>query len=330
MLSYGDKKLIQFYILEILREYSDKNHKLLQNDIQNKLSSLYGIEVDRKTISPNIDKLCDAGFDIVKHSKGCYLDEREFKPSEISFLIDAVFSSRTIDGKMAKKLAEKLSKTLSKYQQKNYKYIYKSGEIVRTDNADLFSTIDTLHEAIENKKQIEFSYNRPYLTQGKKQKQEEKRYKVNPYFLVNSQGKYYLVCNYDKYDDIANYKLEQIKDIVILKSDVKPVTEISSYEKGLDIAKYVNENFYMLTSKSVSATIKIKDEYAVTVITDFFGKDVNFYTKDGEQFVSIRASELALIYWCLQYAKYLELVSPADTREKIKEEIKKLQESYMQ
>ena len=326
--SFGNKKLILFYILDIFREFTDEDHLLLQKDIQKKLNDVYGIDVDRKTIAPNIEKLIDSGFDIIKDTKGYYLGEREFEPSEISFLIDAVFSSKTISGKMSQDLAEKLSKFLSKYKQKNYKYIYKSSEIARTDNKQLFYTIDVLHEAIEKKKQVEFSYDRPYITAGKKQKQEARRYVVNPYFLVNSQGKYYLVCNYDRYNDIANYKLEQIKDINILESKAKPVTKVEGYEKGLDIAKYANENIYMITSKSVLATIKMKDEYAVTVITDWFGKDVNFFTKNGEQFATVNASEMAIIYWCLQYGKYLELVSPESTREQIKAEIERLKETY--
>ena len=47
-------------------------------------------------------------------------------------------------------------------------------------------------------------------------KQQQKRYVVNPYFLVNNQGRYYLVCNYDKYNTLANYKIENIANIKVL------------------------------------------------------------------------------------------------------------------
>ena len=94
---------------------------------------------------PNIEKLIDSGFDIIKGTKGYYLGEREFEPSEISFLIDAVFSSKTISGKMSQNLAEKLSKFLSKYKQKNYKYIYKY-EDVQFNSSDLYPQEPTTRE----------------------------------------------------------------------------------------------------------------------------------------------------------------------------------------
>ena len=36
-----DKKMAMFYILDILKEYSDKDHLLKQKDIINKLHDIY-------------------------------------------------------------------------------------------------------------------------------------------------------------------------------------------------------------------------------------------------------------------------------------------------
>ena len=45
----------------------------------------------------NIDNLIDFGFDIIKiPHKGCYLGERVLEPSEVSFIVDALFSSKSI------------------------------------------------------------------------------------------------------------------------------------------------------------------------------------------------------------------------------------------
>ena len=53
---------------------------------------MYGMECERKSIGTNIDFLIDAGYDIVKcEGGGCYLGEREFEQSEISFLITRQF-----------------------------------------------------------------------------------------------------------------------------------------------------------------------------------------------------------------------------------------------
>ena len=325
----GNKKLSIIYILDILKEYSDENHPLTQNEIVKKLYMQYGMECERKSIGANIDNLIEAGYDIVKcEGGGCYLGERELEQSEISFLVDAVFSSRAIDAVKSKKLAEKISAFSSKFNQKKYNYIYKSDEISRTCNKQLFFTIDVLHDAIEQKKQVEFLYDKPFISKENKEKQQQKRYVVNPYFLVNNQGRYYLVCNYDHYDDISNYKLEQIKNIKILETDAKPITKVNGFENGLDIAKYANENIYMFSAETVDATLKLYDEYAIGIILDWFGTKASVYQKDGVLFADVKANEKAIVYWCLQYGEHVELVSPKPIREKIKTAIDNMSKRY--
>lgn len=315
----SNKKLYIMYILKTLKEYSDEDHPIKQADIISKIDSSWGVKLDRKTVSRTLDSLIDMGIDIVKlDGGGCYIADRELEPSEITYLIDAIFSSRTLSSKQALALSKKLSNMLSLYKRKKYNYIYKTEDVVRTDNKQLFFSIDLISEAIETGKQISFNYDRHYLDDEKSEKQKQKEYVINPYFMVNNQGKYYLVCNYDYFDDIANYKLEQIKNVKILNTPIKPITKIKGFEKGLDKAKYINENIYMFSTGTISAEIKINDEYAINYVLEWFGKNTHLYKRNNEIFARIKANETALIYWCLQYGDYVELVSPVDTRNKIK------------
>lgn len=105
-----------------------------QNDIVIKINNIYGMTCERKSIATNIDSLIDFGYDIVKTNAGSYLASREFEPSEIRFLVDAVFSSKSINSKHSRELAKKLSEFLSVYQRKQYKYVYKADELNRTDS----------------------------------------------------------------------------------------------------------------------------------------------------------------------------------------------------
>lgn len=321
----NNKKLSILYTLQILKDYSDENHLLSQNEIVKKIYNIYGMECERKSIGTNIDSLIDFGYDIVKTNSGCFLASREFETSEIRFLIDAVFSSKSIDSKHSRELSNKLSNLLSSYQRKQYKYIYKADELNRTNNKELFYNIDIINEAIEKNKQIQFEYNRFYYKDINKKK---KPYIVNPYFLINNQGKYFLVCNYDYFDEIGNYKLERIHNIKILDTDIKPIKQVKGFENGLDIAKYANENIYMFATNSVNATIQIYDDWATAYVEEWFGKNASFYEKDNKIYADIIANESSLIYWCLQYGEAIELISPMDTREKIKDIIKEMSKRY--
>lgn len=325
MPSSSNKKLSILYTLQVLRDYSDENHLLSQNDIVAKINNLYGMVCERKSIGTNIDSLIDFGYDIVKTNTGSYLASREFEPSEIRFLVDAVFSSKSINSKHSRELSKRLSEFLSVYQRKQYKYIYKADELNRTDSKDLFYNIDIINEAIEKNKQIQFDYIRSSFNNHSSTKHP---YVVNPYCLINNQGKYFLVCNYDYYDEIGNYKLERIHNIKILDTEIKPVKLVKGFENGLDIAKYVNENIYMFTTNSVKATIKIHNEWATAYVEEWFGKNARLYNKDDKIYADITANESSLIYWCLQYGEEIELIEPLTTRGKIKDIVKQMFKRY--
>ena len=321
----GNKKLSILCILEILKDYSDENHLLSQTEIAKKLYSIYGIECERKSVGANIDNLIDFGFDIIKiPHKGCYLGEGVLEPSEVSFIVDALFSSKSISGKQAKELSIKLSNLLSKYQRKKYNYIFKADEVNRTNNKELFYNIEVLQEAIENNKKISFNYIRPHYEKDKSQKV----YIVNPYFLVNNQGRYYLICNFDYYNEIGNYKIDFIKNIKILDEERKPITSIKGFEKGIDISKYINEHIYVFGDKIVNATIKLVDDNSITYVMEWFGENAKIYKKNNTIYADIVSSEKALVYWCLQYGESVELMVPSETRNKIKEIVAKIQKKY--
>ena len=320
----SNKKLSILYILEVLKEYSDSEHLLTQEEIINKIYSNYGLELERKSISSNIDSLMDFGYDIIKTKNGCYLNSREFEPSEIQFLVDAIFSSKSINSKHCKELANKLSKTLSKYDRKQYNYIYKADSMNRTKNKQVFYTIDILNEAINEGKKVEFVY------------RNNKTY-VSPYYLVNNQGRYYIVCNVKSSDpkinndSISNYRVDRIVNIKILDSKIRPINTLKDCAKGFDITDYANKNIYMFSNNMTKAKIKICNDidYTVDAVIDWFGESSKIYNEGKEIYADIETNKESLIYWCLQYGERVELVEPQDARDKIRSVISEMKDKYM-
>ena len=314
----SNKKLSILYILDVLKEFSDINHLLTQGEIIEKIYNNYGIELERKSVSSNIDSLIDFGYDIVKTKNGCYLNSRDFEPSEIQFLIDAIFSSKSINSKHCKELANKLSNTLSKYDRKQYNYIYKADSMNRTKNKEVFYTIDRLNEAINDGKQVEFVY------------RKSKKNRVSPYYLVNNQGRYYLVCNVGDSDNISNYRVDRIVGIDILDSKIRPINTLKDCEKGFDIVKYANENIYMFSNNTIKAKIKIyyDTNYTVDAVIDWFGESSRIYNEGNEIYADIEANKESLIYWCLQFGERVELVEPLSARDEMKKVISKINNIY--
>ena len=56
------KKLTILRILSILKKYTDEDHPMTQQQIQEKLRSEYGMAVDRGTVKNNVMDLIDAGY----------------------------------------------------------------------------------------------------------------------------------------------------------------------------------------------------------------------------------------------------------------------------
>lgn len=83
MESLGSKKLALIRIWQILKEYSDYNHPMTQEDISIHLENDYGIVIERKAISRNISLLKEAGVEIESCRAGSYLDYRDFEDAEI-------------------------------------------------------------------------------------------------------------------------------------------------------------------------------------------------------------------------------------------------------
>ena len=117
------KKLLILYILDILREYSDEDHRLSQKDIADILESRYRMKVDWKAVKRNLTDLIEAGYDIEYSETGRgdnvilsdFYIERDFTDSEIRFLIDALLSSRNVPAGQQKAMLSKLKKLSNKY-----------------------------------------------------------------------------------------------------------------------------------------------------------------------------------------------------------------------
>ena len=146
--------------------------------------------------------------------------------------------------------------------------------------------------------------------------------------MYNNQGKYYLVCSLSKHRGLANYKIDKMSNVKILDLPAMDVREIEGYERGLDIAKYVNENIYAFGGKTTKAVLLIHDPHVKDYILDWFDDETRFFDKDGKSYAEISANENALVYWCLQYGESIELISPAQTRDKIKSIIETMAKRY--
>ncbi|MBQ3278913.1 MAG: WYL domain-containing protein [Clostridia bacterium] len=349
MLMDGGKKIIILYILNILKKYTDVNHPMTQQQIADKLLSDYGISADRGTVRNNIMDLIDAEYDIgyrtvtrssVDRKTGkreettIYTDlyyEHEFTESELHMLIDGLLFSRSVPYKPRRELIKKLGDLSSSYFSQRMQHVH-SMNADSPQNKDLFLNIEVLNEAIAEGKQVEIIYGY-YGTDLKlhatlNEDGTEKKQLLNPYQLVASEGRYYLICNKDNYNNVANYRIDRIMKIQKLETPAKPGNQVAGLEDGLKLQDYVYQHVNMFSGKpeKVEFTVPKKN---VSLVIDFFGKHASFFDRgDGNVSCHIMVSREAMKRWATQFAGIVRVVSPESLAEEIRAEIRKAYENY--
>ena len=327
MYATGNKKMLNMLILEILREYSDQEHRLTQQEIIRLLKSNYDMDCDRRSVKNNVMYLKELGYEIFMED-GYYLLEREFDDAELRMLIDSVLFSKNLTQKQAKTLIEKLKGMGNRYFSAKVNHVSNLPELRHGDNKQLMYVLDTINEAISQHKKISFVYNM-YGSDFKLHPKREEKYVVNPYQMVANNGFYYLFGNYDKYNDISHYRLDKITCVEMLPDKVKAQNQVLGMEQGLNLPKHMAEHIYMFSGESVVINILV-DESIISELVDWFGKEFSVIEKrqNNQALVRLKCNEQAFFYWALQYGPYVEVLEPVTLRSKIAEAVREMNEKY--
>ena len=135
------KKLILFNILDILRKYTDEDHRLSQREIDSILKKEYEMTLDRKTIKTSLMNLMEFGYEIeysesirpIKNKHTGEIEEsyvmsdfylhRDIEDSELRLLIDSLLFSKHLPYSQCKELVSKLEKMSNMYFKSRIKHI---------------------------------------------------------------------------------------------------------------------------------------------------------------------------------------------------------------
>lgn len=358
------KKLLILYILDILQKYTDEEHRLSQKEIQDILKKEYEMPVDRKAIKRNLLNLIEYGSSIedrevsrkeIFRKKSVVSDEdsldledkgipeddllwtdfylkQKFTNEELRLLIDSLLFSKHIPYSQAKKLITKLESLSNIYFKSRSQYIYPL-PVDRTDNKQVFYNISILDEAIRKKQKVLFEYAEYHTDKKMHLKKREdgsvREYVVTPYQMAVQEGKYYLICNYDKYDDISNYRVDRIRNIQVLEEKGKPFETLKwSGHQPMNLNEYMKEHVYMYSSENAFVKFRIVKAMISDVI-DLFGKGVNFSEEtDTHVSVSVHVNERAAEQFAKNYAPDVVILQPKRLRDKLRDDLKKAWEAY--
>ncbi len=344
MYTIQPKKLIIINILDILNKYSDENHKLTQKQIVDILHTEYNMSVDRKSVKRNLLNLLDFGYDI-RHTELIRVNKngneetiltdwyimREFTDAELRLIIDSLLFSRNISHTNKKEIIEKITGLSNKYFKSKVKHVsgvppHKYG------NKEMFYIIEILDEAISSNRQVKFLYNDIGTDKKMHPRRREdgtiREYIINPYQMAAVNGHYYLICNYDKYDGISNYRVDRISNIETISTPIKPIESLKDCKYRFDLPKYMLEHIYMYSGENIVVKFRT-NKCILNEIYDWFGYDIRFSEETTDEVTVTATVNLeAMKRWALQYALCIKILSPQSLVEEVIENLRKAVEGY--
>lgn len=324
----SNQKLKLMVLADIFRSESDEEHPLTLADIIEKLGN-NGIEAERKSLYDDIALLNQYGMDIVKsgnsRSTVYYLASGDFETHELKLLADAVACSKFITEKKSRELIAKLGTLANRYDAGEIKRNVIVSDRVKNANEQIYYNIDTIQQAIREKKKIKFLYFDYDRKKSKRYHNEGRHSVVSPYALCWREENYYLVGYYEKYDAVSNFRADKIEKAEIIWDEkrVEP-------PKDFNLNEYTKKRFGMFSGEDIRVTLKVHNSLS-GVIFDRFGKNITVYSSDDDDHFIINQPITAspIFYgWVCQFGNKIEILDPEAIRKDFKKYVNGIYKLY--
>ena len=323
----ANQKLKLLYLLKILTEQTDENHKLTIKEIIEQLDG-YGVSAERKSIYDDFEALRIYGIDVESSAQGkntgYFVAERTFQLPELKLLVDAVQSSKFITKKKSGELIHKLSGLASNYEKKQLdRQVYVSNR-VKTPNEQAYYNVDSIHNAIANNKRLKFKY---YEWTAKKEKvfrHDGALYEISPWALTWDDENYYMIGYDAKSDIIKHFRVDKMQSVTV--EEQARLGE--KHFENFDMAVYSKQAFGMFGGQIENVTLECDNSLA-GVIIDRFGDEI-MLINDGDVFrvnVKVMVSHVFLS-WVMGFGGKMKIVSPQGVVQKLKRLAKEILNNY--
>lgn len=328
MEKYHKKNGNVLYILNILKKYSDEEHKLSAAEIQRKIKEIYDVDNDPRTIRRNINLLKDVlGYDIStweENGQGYYINrnpETDFEPGEVRAIIDTFSYANYIVPSISKTIIKKCKNMQNIYENSKLRDYKIYANDTKTDNMEVIKNIEDISEAIQNLNKIEFEYWK-YTMDEKIKKEIVSTPKVTPYALVYNKQEFYMIGIKEGQDIFYNYRLDRIKNLKQLE-EKRTIAKTSS-----EIKEYAESLVEMFGGEKEEIEVICKDVLLDTVFEDF-GKEIDVKKIEENTFkVKLKANVKGFKFWAMRNIDAVEVLKPLALRNEIKEIIEAAEKTY--
>ena len=324
----SNQKLKIMYLMKILMEYTDEEHDITLVEIAKKLKA-YGITAERKSLYSDIENLRMYGMDI----EGSQYDRtyhykvvnRHFELAELKLLVDSVQSAKFITEKKSRELIEKIEGYSSKFEAEKLNRQVNVAGRVKTQNTRVYYSVDAIHEAISDNRQIKFQYFVWNANKEMELKHNGVYYSVSPWALCWDDEKYYLIGYDNNEEKIKHFRVDKMTNTSLTDEHRKGKKEFAK----INMSDYSNRMFGMFEGESTAVRLLCENR-AANIIIDRFGLDTPFVKVDDNHFETVvRVSVSSLFFGWIMAIPGVKIISPESAVNAMRDEILRLQKLYL-
>ena len=310
MAKSSNQKLKLMYLLQILQEKTDDDHGLTMPELIDELGR-YGVTAERKSIYDDIAALEQLKIYVEKRTDGnrtkYYLVSRDFELAELKMLVDAIQSSKFITREKTETLIKKIEGLTSKHQATQLSRQVHVDNRIKTMNKSVYYTVDDIHGAISENRQISFQYVKWNVKMEREPQHNGKVYRVSPWALMWDDENYYLVAFDSESQEIRHYRVDRMVNLEQLEDH----REGESHFKNFDMGTYSRKTFGMYHGRDAHVTLRCDNSLADAVI-DRFGQDLFLRPVDDKCFdVTVKVSiSPVFLTWLMNFGGKIRITDP--------------------
>jgi len=316
-----NQKLKLYYLYRILLEKTDDEHMITMSEIQKSLEA-YDVTADRKSLYDDLEQLSVLGVDVIGEKVGrnyfYHVGSKQFEIAELKLLVDAIQSSKFITENKSNALIKKLTGMASKYEAAQLKRQVMVRGRVKNMNESIYYTVDDVHRAIAEDKQIQFRYMR-WDESKRLVPRKDEPYVASPWALTWDDENYYMIAYDEEADKIKHFRVDKLKDIEVL--DHKRMGRRNFID--FDLARYAKMSFGMFGGEETRVRIAFANDM-VGVFIDRFGKDITIQLSDTKGWSEISV-DVALsdqfLGWIFALGNNVKIVGPESVAERFESEL---------
>lgn len=337
--------LLGLKIMDILREHTNINHGLSQQEIVELLEDEYETEVDRKTVGRNLKLLLEydderhIGYETLKRTQNGkenpirtnFYYKSDFEIGEMQVVLDSILSNRHISMKHTKDLIERICGNHKEFKRQWIRSIAFYDTYYKRDIQDLFLNLEKILDAIEDKKDISIcvcEYDESLKPV------EGLKLRVSPVQLFMYEQAYYLLAirdtTFPNHDSglarkIEIFRVEDLKVGDMFDGKNKAKEEFGKLSPGTDFATLLEKFPYMEmtgSKKIETMTFVIPKCYLKDVVARFANnirfkeipnsKSVNnsIFWRDALVKVSVKTTRPAMERFMQEHRDHLYMLDP--------------------